>query len=190
MATGSLRILCEITFPNDVVGRLWDGAGPYVDADGEVWVGTAGVTGLDVIEKAINGESYTLELVLAGVRSDLGDLAWQSYLDDEVIDGTVRIMLQACDAYDQPDGGPRVVFSGKVDNLRVDDVAGDNEVTSTITIEATNRFTYRRLTNGAALSDADQKARSAVLNPGANADRFCERIPGLLDKTIVWPRWS
>jgi hypothetical protein len=66
----------------------------------------------------------------------------------------------------------------------------DEGVTASISVECTNRFTLRRLTSGAVLSDADQRARAAVLNPLGTADRFCERVPLMQDKTIVWPRWN
>jgi hypothetical protein len=58
-----------------------------------------------------------------------------------------------------------------------------------MTVEVTNRFTLRRLKSGAVLSDADQRARAAAVNPEEEPDRFCERVPLLQDKTITWPRW-
>lgn len=186
----SLRILIEATWPNDVVTRLWDGSGPYVDAEMNVWRGSSLVTGLDAIEAAINGEAYTLNMSLTGVQSEIADNAWLSYEHDELIGGIVKIMFQPCDDDDQPVGDPQVRFTGTVDNLVIDDTVAGDRPESSVTFEVTNRFTLRRLTHGAVLSDADQRARSAAVNPEAEPDRFCERVPLLEDKTIVWPRWN
>lgn len=189
MTTRSIRILCEIEFAS-TTERLWDGSGPYVDGDGDVWRGCASVTGLDVVEAAINGEAYTLEIALTGVPSDIAGLAFEEYDEGEIIGSTIRLMIQACDEYDQPDGVPEVRFTGMIDNIRFDDVAQDDEVRSTIVIECTNRFSLRRLTSGAVLSDTDQRARAALTNPAGNPDRFCERVPTLRDKQIAWPRFN
>lgn len=190
MAAGSLRILLEFTWPNDVVTRLWDGAGPFIDGDGNVWRGAELIDGLDAVEQAINGEAYTLSMSLTGVPSSIGDIAFQDYADDNIVGGTVRLMLLECDANDQPTGDPETRFTGSVDNVAFDDAAAEDGITSSISVECTNRFTLRRLTSGAVLSDADQRARAAVLNPMGTADRFCERVPLMQDKTIVWPRWN
>jgi hypothetical protein len=189
-AAASLRILLEFTWPNDVVTRLWDGAGPFVDGDLNVWRGSELTEGLDAVEQAINGEAYTLTMSLTGVPSSTGDIAFETYSEGNIVGGTVRIMLQECDANDQPTGDPETRFTGTVDNVIFDDAADDGGITSNISVECTNRFTLRRLTSGAVLSDADQRARAAILNPLGTADRFCERVPLMLDKTIVWPRWN
>lgn len=186
----SLRILLEFTWPNDVVSRLWDGAGPFVDGDGNIWRGSELTNGLDAVEQAINGEAYTLTLALTGVPSSIGDIAYEEYGDGNIVGGTVRILLLECDDSDQPTGTPETRFTGAIDNVVFEDAADDGGVTSSIAVECTNRFTLRRLTNGSVLSDADQRARALVLNPMGNEDRFCERVPLMQDKTIVWPRWN
>jgi hypothetical protein len=188
----SLRILVRVDWMTEAetVTRLWDGAGPYVDADGNVWIGASAFNGLDAVEQAINGEASTLNLALAGVSGDQADLVWLSYTNDEIIGSTVRILIQPCDANDQPVGAAETRFTGTIDNILFDDTVVGDRPTSSITVECTNRFTLRRLTNGAVLSDADQRARAAVLNPLGTADRFCERVPLMQDKTIVWPRWN
>lgn len=195
MAERSLRIFCQITWPNDEVSRLWDGGGPLVDDDGEVWRGASIVEGgLDALEMAINGEASTLNLSLTGVPPEIGDLAWQSYEADDIVGGILKVMIQECGADDLPTGDRDTLFTGTIDNVQfLDHVIEEDDAprpVSTITIEVTNRFSLRRVTSGWTLSDVDQKARSAVLNPGGNPDLFCERVPLLEDKTIVWPRWN
>ena len=194
MTTRSLRILCRITWPTEeeTVSRLWDGAGPFVTADGEIWKGVTLVEGLDAVEQAMNGEAFTLNMALTGVASGAADAVWLSYTEDQIIGATVELLIQPCDDLDQPDGDAELRFTGSIDNILFDDrvIADGTEQQWTITVEVTNRFTLRRLTSGSTLSDTDQRARAAVLNPGSNPDRFCERVPGLADKTIVWPRWS
>lgn len=186
----SLRVLAQLDFPSKVV-RLWDGSGGiFVDLDGNTWrpcVLTE--SALDQIELAINAEAFTLSLTLSGIDQELSNVIWSDYQDGEVIGTRVRILIQDCDQYDQPVGSPDIKFTGTIDDIIFDDAATNDQILSTITVEITNRFTLRTLTNGAVLSDVDQKARSAVLNPSAPPDRFCERIPLQIDNTIRWPNW-
>lgn len=189
MAIKSIRVLCQMDFPSQTM-RLWDGAGPYMDAAGELWRGMVLNEGLDQIESAMNGEAATLLLALSGVDGSVADLAYDDLEAGDVVDAMVRIMIQPCDQWDQPVGDAEVRFTGRIDNLLIDDAVQGDNVVSQITVEITNRFNLRTLVSGAVLSDVDQRARSAMLNPGAPADRFAERIPGLIDKFIVWPRFS
>lgn len=186
----SLRVLAQLDFPSKTI-RLWDGSGGlFIDPDGNIWrpcVLTE--SALDQIELAINAEAFTLALALSGIDRELSNVIWSDYQAGEVIGTRVRILIQDCDEYDQPVGPPDIKFTGTIDDIIFDDAATNEQILSTITVEITNRFTLRTLTNGAVLSDVDQKARSKVLNPGASADRFCERIPLLIDKTISWPNW-
>lgn len=194
MAIKSLKILIRMTFPDASVVRLHDGAGPFVDENGEFWQGAMLTEGLDEIEHAINGEAATLMLGISGVSTDASGLAFEEMEAGNVIDGRVQLLLQSLDEWDQPSGAPEVKFTGTIDNMPMADVAAETGVSSTITLEIANRFSLRKLTSGAVLSDVDQRARSRFLNPAAWAlgqfDRFCERIPGLSDKTIRWPRFT
>lgn len=187
MTVRSLRILCQLDFPSKTI-RLWDGAGPYMDGNGDIWQGIILNEGLDVVESALNGEAYTLALGLSGIPTDIADIAYQETDDGDVIGARIRLMIQDCDENDQPVGSPQVRFTGLIDNIVFNDaVSGDNP-SSTVTIECVNRFSMRNVRAGSVLSDVDQKARSAILNPAGNPDRFAERIPGLADKTVQWPR--
>lgn len=186
----NLKVLVRMTFPNGKIIRLWDGSGPYLDAEGYLWEGMRLNDGLDEIESAMNGEAATLFLSVSGVDPEAANLAFADLEAGNVIDGKVELLLQPLDRWDQPDGDAEVRFTGRIDNMPMDETAQEEGVVSTITLEVVNRFDLRTMTSGAVLSDVDQRARSAVLNPGAPPDRFCERIPGLSDKTIVWPRFS
>src|SRR5690349_15689596 len=99
----SIKVLCRMEFPSKTV-RLWDGAGPYMDPDGEIWVGLALSEGLDEIESAMNGEAATLSLALSGVDPSIADLAFEDLEDGEVIDGRVQLLIQPLDEWDQPEG--------------------------------------------------------------------------------------
>lgn len=189
MAIKSLRVMCRIDFPTKTF-RMWDGAGPMLGGDGEIWVGARLNEGLDQIESAMNGEAATLMLSMSGVDKDVADLAYEDLEAGNVIGSRVQLLIQPCDALDQPVGEPEVKFTGFVDNMPSDDAVNGDQVVSTIVLEVRNRFDLRTLTSGSVLSDVDQRARAKVLNPGAPDDRFAERIPGLADKTIVWPRFS
>jgi len=189
MRPKSIRILVQFNWPTGSVSRLWDGAGPFVDSDGDVWKGCSLADGIDDLEMAINGEAAALNMALMGVGAADADAVWLSYTKEQIVGAIVRISIQPCDDDDQAIGAREVMFTGRVDNIIFDDaVTGDRPV-SAITAEVTNRFTLRRLENGGVLSDADQRARSAAVNPYAVPDRFAERVPALEDKTVAWPKW-
>ena len=190
MSTKSIRILVQFNWPEGAVTRLWDGAGLFVDSDGNTWRGSALQDDLDAIEQAINGEAYTLNMSLTGVGSAESDLAWLSYAEDEIIGAVVQISIQPCNGYDEPIGAREVMFTGRIDNVLFDEGVQEDRRRSTITVEVVNRFTLRRVKSDRVLSDADQRARSAAVNPTANPDRFCERVPLIEDRTITWPRFT
>ena len=188
----SLRILCELQFPSQTQ-RLWDGSAPYVDLDGNLWRCCALSEGsIDQIEAAINGEAVTIQLAVSGIDQELSNLAWSSNEEEDVIGSVVRILTQQCDEYDNPIEGraPEVEFTGSIDNILFNDVAQEDGIASAVAIEVTNRFTLRTKTSGSVLSDVDQRARSARINPAAPIDRFCERVPSLAEKTVNWPSFD
>lgn len=189
MATKSIRILVRMDFPSQTM-RFWDGAGPYMDSDGEIWRGVVLKDGLDQIESAMNGEAATLALTLDGVDPSISDLAYEDMDAGLVIGSKVQLLLQDCEEWDQPVGAAEVRFTGTIDNMPSDDVVVGDGVVSRITAEISNRFDLRTMTSGAVLSDVDQRARAKILNPSAPLDRFCERIAGLADKAIRWPVYS
>ena len=193
MSSGrSIRILIQIDWVDvaETVSRLWDGSGPYIDADLNVWVGAAALSGITGVDMAINGEAVVLNIELSGVNSTNSDLAWLSFTNNEIIGSIFRILIQTCDDYDQPVGDPEVKFTGTIDNIIFHDKAAGDDSTSILIVEVVNRFTLRRIINGSVLSDTDQKARAAILNPAGNPDRFAERVPLMLDKTVSWPQWN
>lgn len=186
----SLRVLVRIEWTTAETARLWDGGGPFVDTDGMVWLGAGAFGDLDEIEQAINGEAAELNLTLSNVGSNESDFVWLFYTAEEVVGSIVTILIQPCDEDDQPVGDPEVRFTGTIDDFTMKDTVAEEGPVSTISVPVVNKFTVRRIRSGQVLSDSDQKARSAALNPGADPDRFCERVPGLEDKTITWPRWN
>lgn len=189
MRPKSIRILVQFDWPTGAVSRLWDGSGPFVDSDANVWKGCSLADGIDDIEQAINGEAAAINIALMGVGAPEADAVWLSYTKEEIVGAVVRIMIQPCDGEDQPFGARGVMFTGRIDNVVFDDAVSGDRPTSTIIAEVTNRFTLRRLENGGVLSDPDQRARSVAVNPTADPDRFCERVPLLEDKTVAWPKW-
>jgi hypothetical protein len=192
MARRTARILFRFDWADAQVTRLWLGAGVYVDAEGDLWRGAGLVddSQLDDIEQAVNGNASTLNVSLSGVSPETAGAIWQYYQDGNLIGSTLQIMIQPCDARHRPVGSPRVAFGGNLDNVVFGDEASDDDVLSTVTIQVANKFQVRNLTNGAVLSDPDQRARSAILNPGANPDRFAERVVLMQTKSLVWPRFS
>lgn len=191
MALKSLRVLCSVFLPSGTI-RLWDGSGGmFVDTDGNMYSPcTLTEDALASIESAINAEAMTLSLVLNGVDKHISDTIWTDYKAKNIIDSKVVIGIQPCNEFDEPFGSIVVAFTGRIDNIIWSDNAGATGITSNIILEIINRFTLRTLSSGAVLSDIDQQARSKAINPGLPNDKFCERVPGLRDKTVVWPKWS
>lgn len=191
MTDKSLRILMQIDFPGGQTVRLWDGAGPYLDyRDGTLWLGDALMTGLDALEAAINGDAADVNMTLSGVATETDGKIWAFYIAGNLIDAKVRVMIQRCDALDQPVGSRRNVWWGRIDNAAWEDGATEEGVMATLTVTLGNLFSLRRAINGATLSDVDQRARAAILNPAAPPDRYAERVPGIQVKTIPWPVYS
>ncbi len=186
----SLRVLCQVDLPSGTI-RFWDGSGgPFIGDDGEVYRACVLTEdALAQIEAAINAEAFTLSLVLSGVDAATSNAVWHDYQSGNIVGSTFRILLQKCDDYEQPTGEPITKFTGKIANLNFVDQASAGSISSTIQVDVANRFTLRSVTNGAVLSDVDQRARAKILNPSASDDQICERIPGLKDRTIRWPNW-
>jgi hypothetical protein len=188
--TYRIRILCDVTLPDRVL-RVWDGSGGvFIDDEGNVYkCAQFSEDALQQIEAAINGEAFTLSLSLIDLPSYAGDDVWEYDEANPVSGSPFVIKLQTVDEEQQPIGEPEVVFTGTIDNLSVADQASADGITSVVTVEVTNRFVLRNITNGAVLSDVDQRARAKILNPSAADDESCERVPILRDKTIRWPNW-
>jgi hypothetical protein len=191
MSIKSLRILCDVMLPEATI-RVWDGSGgPFIDGDGNMYRPAQFTEdALQSVEAAINGEAYTLALSLISVSQSVADSIWE-YDEETSVQGSPFIVkLQILDEDEQPDGDPIIVFTGDIDNLDVvDEDSGNNSIRSMVNLEVTNRFTLRTVTNGAVLSDVDQRARSELLNPSAPDDEFCKRVPLMRDQTIKWPNW-
>ncbi|MDX0572184.1 hypothetical protein GOD68_18315 [Sinorhizobium medicae] len=190
MAIKSLRILCDAVLPEDTI-RIWDGSGgPFIDLEGNRYRAAQFTEdALQQVEAAINGEAYTLALSLISVSQSAADSIWE-YDEETSVQGSPFIVkLQILDEEEQPEGDPIVVFTGEIDNLDVADESDGRNIRSMVNIEVTNRFTLRTVTNGAVLSDVDQRARSEILNPSAPDDEFCKRVPLMRDQTISWPNW-
>lgn len=186
--TKSVRILVRFDWPDAQITRLWAGNGAFIDSDGDVWRGAGLITGIDELERAVNGEAPAITVTLSGLSAETSGRIWTYYQAGNLIDAEMAVLLQACDDIDQPVGDARIVFTGFFSNAVFDDAGGDDPV-SAVSAEIINKFTLRRLPNWAVLSDADQKARSAVLNPLASPDRFAERVPLNENKTVTWPRF-
>ena len=186
-----VRILARFDFPNGVV-RFWAGSGPYMDNNGDIWVG-GGVLlddALQQIETAFGGDIAELDLTLGatGPYTDAIDDGFLEVQQNDVIGSPFVLSIQSVDNRDAPVGAPRVIFSGNVNNVAFSDYFAEDTLVKQITVTVTNRFNLRNLPSGAVYSDTDQRAFSLFINPGQTTpDRICERVPILQDKTIPWP---
>jgi hypothetical protein len=191
----NIRILFDVHLPDRVL-RVYSGTGRgFHDYDGNRYnPSNIGAESLKNIEAVVNGTSQTLSFQLTGLPLHIVDEIWQYDDTTTVIGGKFVIKTQLCDDRSQPIAMPKIVFTGKIDNLTAEDAAVESEdegdsVQSVVTVEVVNRFTLRNQTSGSVLSDVDQKERSKLLNPFAALDRFLERITMLLNKTVKWPNW-
>lgn len=186
----SLRVLCEVQLPSKTL-RWYDGSGgPFIAQDGQIYRSCVLTDdALDQIELAINAEAFTLSLVISGVDGPTSDTIWMDYQAGTIKGSRFRLSVQKCDEFDQPIGVPAIKFTGRIDNLMFSDAADENGIRSTIVVEVTNRFALRKTVNNGVLSDVYQRIRSALINPLAAIDRFCERIPLYLSKKLRWPKW-
>ncbi len=190
MTLKSLRVLCQVDLPSGTL-RWYDGCGgPFVDSDGHIYRScVVAEEALDQIELAVNAEAFTLSLTISGIDGATSDQIWTDYQAGTIKGSRFRLMIQKCNEYEEPIGAPAIKFTGKIDNLIFGDNASNEEIRSIITVEVTNRFALRKQSNGGVLSDTNQKARSAFLNPLAAVDKFCERVIIYLSKAIRWPKW-
>lgn len=190
MVVKSIRVLGQVDLPSGTL-RFWDGSsGPFVDGDGNMWRSCVLTEdALDQIEMAINAEASSIALVISGIDVAASNQIWEDYQAGTIKGSRFRILLQDCDEREQPVGDPQVKATFKIDNLIFNERTTKKEILATITVEMTNRFTLRTLTNGSVLSDVNQKERSKRLNPGSLADRFAERVILMLSKTVRWPNW-
>lgn len=191
----ALRILCDCHLPDKTI-RVWDGSGrTFVDGGGNLYrAAQFSEDALQQIEAAINGTAYTLALSLISLPQMAGDEIWEYDEATPVSGSPFVVKIQEVDEFSQPIGEPEVVFTGTIDNMAVDDqyVADEEEgdsVQCIVSLEVVNRNTLRTISNGAVLSDVDQRARAKEINPSAADDRMCARVPSLRDRTIRWPSW-
>jgi len=192
MAT-SYRILVQIDWPNtDLVTRLWNGSGPILDANLNVFKGVGIIQGLDMLEAAMNGEASTLNFTLSGVSAADSQPVWLLYSNDQMIGADVQFLIQACDDnMHRPVGDPETIFRGTIDNVIFRHVVTEDDTQeATVMVEIVNRFAMRRLVHGGVYSNTDQIAVSRVLNPTADPDLICNRVHTVEDVTVTWPRWN
>ncbi len=196
MERRSLKILVRLDFPAETV-RLWAGSGPYMDANGDIWRGGGELSAeaLQTLQYAFAGELVTFEAWMAGTQDEFANIAYLETQGDDVVGAQYQVLTQVCDEYGQPtSANPVVRFTGEIVDVKfrdtVEKTQNGNQNLYQVGIVVANRNNLRRLNSGSVLSDADQKARSAVLNPGANDDEFCERVPLMSDRTLNWPRFS
>jgi len=194
MTKRHIKILVRIDFPSQTV-RFWSGSGPYMDANGDIWSGGGelGSDAIKVLQFAFAGDLHTFPVWMSSLAPEVQDLAYQETQDGDVIGSKFQVLIQDCDEYGEPDGQPRVHFTGKVIDVQFNEIAGELDgepaVEYQVGLVIANLNFLRRLQSGSVLSDADQKSRSEKLNPGANPDKFCERVPLMADKQINWPRF-
>lgn len=189
---GGARILFRFDWVNGNISRLWLGDGVYSDGDANVWLGSALVDdgGLEELQQALNGEVGGFSFGLSGVSLETSGVVWQYYQDGNLVGSIVRVLIQACDQDMRPAGPLRTVFGGDINNVVFSRTATEKETLATVTVQASNKFLLRRSVSGGVMSDVDQRAYSALINPGADPDRFAERVTLMQNKKIVWPRFS
>ncbi|KZL04537.1 hypothetical protein PsAD2_04620 [Pseudovibrio axinellae] len=186
----SIKLLIFIDFPDGKI-RIWDGSGPYIDRDGNRWRGAGEIPSdaLDVLEFPFAGEAVTRDISLEGVPQIIYDHGFDEMTAKDLIGSKFQVLIQDCDGDDQPlDAPPSVIQTLQIVDFFFDEMRKDGSIFYRMTMKLANRFLLRRMNDQAVLSDVNQKARSAVLNPAGTPDQFCERVPLMRIQKIRWPR--
>lgn len=154
--------------------RLWLGDG-VLDAGGETWQGLGRLGSISGLEQALNGTAPMATFTLSGVEPSQVAVALDS--SDEVKGRPVTVYLQAFGADWQTLDEPYAVYSGVLDQIRIQTKGPTSRV---VEVTAESLFARRGLPPFGYLTDRDQQR----LYPG---DRGLEQVPTMANKTVAWP---
>lgn len=185
LASGPARYFCgygDVPTPDEI------------SSEDAVWTSLGAILSLPELQAITNGLAQRLDFVLSGLTPAIQTLATAAAAD--VQDRRLDILTTVFCPDWQPIAPPRPIWRGRMDqvtgdtsDLTIDGSGRATSATSTITLSAVTATALRRRAAGIRWTDAQQRAASAVLNPGASTpDRFCDRVAMLRSRIRIWPR--
>lgn len=152
--------------------RLWTGYGELV-ADGQTWVGSAGVIAISTSSETIDLSANNVTVTLNGLDSSILAIA----LDEPYRNRMFYLYLGCLDNDNQSVGTMYQLFAGRMDTMTIEDTGETSNISVIIenALIDLERPRLRRLTS------EEQLARY----PGDNS---LSTIAGLQDRTISWGR--
>lgn len=180
----------------DPIVRAWVGFGDCdgginaLDAEDNVYQGLGEIKDIPDLENVINGKASRVVFQLDGLSAEGLQVADDD--DDSFMRKLVTVGLASFDSNWQKNSDIFWLWWGFGDTVMIQTASGESggAITGTVGLSVGSIFTNRRRPSYSHLSDADQKARSAILNPLGNPDKICERT--ILYSQGVnkpWPRF-
>lgn len=182
MQPEELRILAKFAFPA-ATAYFWDGS-HLLSSGGHLWHPVKVAGGLtDELQDAFNGQDASLTLRLMNLSPEAANLAFGDYAGESAIGGVVTFYVQEIGRDRQPMADPEAVWTAEiVDAGFGEENTGDTIVAETW-VELRSLFQLRNLASAAVLSNQWHQ----IAHPG---DKFFERVPHYLDKTLRWPDFA
>lgn len=163
--------------------RVWNGHTQFEDLSGNIYLPLYGTMQLELPQFATGTAADQITVGVDGMLGlDIDLLSTILSSTTEVMGRSLRVYMQLFDENWQPKYAPIAHAWGymqppKISRVPMTELQG---ATERVSISATNVFSGRALNSAARLTDRDQKIRF----PG---DKFCEFIPGLINKTVTYP---
>lgn len=184
LASGPARYFCgygDVPTPDEI------------SSEDAVWTSLGSILSLPELQAITNGMAQRLDFVLSGLTPRFQRLATDAAGDVE--GRRLDILTTVFDPDWQAIAPPRPIWRGIMDQVSgdtsdpsMDGTGRATSATTTITLSAVTATALRRRTAMIRWTDAQQRAASALLNPGAPADRFCDRVAMLRSRIRIWPR--
>lgn len=147
-------------------------AGASIVWNGQTWLGTGGLVGIDPIRESSGVEAVGLRLTMSGVPSALISLA----LGETIQGRTLTIWAAALDSSNAVIASPLQVFAGRVDTMTIEESGDTANVTVTVESEMVGLMSaaVRRYTN-----EDQQKVYAG--------DKVFEYVPQMVEKVLPFP---
>jgi hypothetical protein len=158
--------------------RLWNGFGD-ISAGGHTWKGAGTLGSIDGLGSMGTGAAQ-VTLTLSGVSPAMLELATVDRAAVKGRDVTVYGQLQ--DDEWGTVGDPFPIWYGVISRMLIKRTAG-LDATRTVSVECENVFLRRSRVPAGRYTDGDQNRRSS-------GDRFFEHVGKLVNKVLVWPKFS
>lgn len=159
--------------------RVWTGKGDLI-AGGETWQGIGLLTRSEAFDQLVNGTAGRVRFIVSGVDAEMLAIALDEA--EKIKNREVTAYLQFFDEDWATLSEPQFISARICDTVELAEAMNreGGEGAKQISIEAGDLFVERSRSPYSYYSDYDQKRLYA-------GDKFCERIPLLLEKEVPFP---